>query len=159
MSKRWAFMERFEVPNLDRPEETYLWRLRIIQTPWFGVYLHRMDGPDSRWTLHDHPWSFVSFVLRGGYIERRLDPHDRSFHRRLVQRVNVMRTHDAHAITRLLRIPTWTLVFVGARRRTWGYWERTLGDDDRWAWTPFDKHHHASEFDAAMAARAKAAQS
>ena len=153
-SARWAFMERFEVPNLDNPEQTYLSRLRIIQTPWFALYLHRMDGPDSRPTLHDHPWNFLSVVLRGGYIERRLDPTTMEVdeaHR--VRWVNRMRTHDAHAIVRLLRVPTWTLLFVGARRRTWGYFEGPLSDDRRWRWTEFDKHRHAREFDAAMARR------
>lgn len=153
-SPRWAFMERFEVPNLDNPTETYLSRLRIIQTPWFGIYLHRMDGPDSRPTLHDHPWNFVSLILRGGYTERRLDPVDHRVFRRRVHHVNVMRTHDAHAIEHLFRVPTWTLMFVGTRRRTWGYWEPRPGRQFHdWTWTPFDKHAHADEFDRAMAER------
>lgn len=158
-SPRWAFMERFEVPNLDNPTETYLSRLRIIQTPWFALYLHRMDGPDSRPTLHDHPWSFVSLVLRGGYVERRLDTHNMQVneaHR--VRWVNRMRTHDAHAITRLLRVPTWTFLFVGPRRRTWGYVEPAATSRDGvtygpWTWTEFDKHRHTREFDRAMAVR------
>lgn len=54
-SPMWAFMERFVIPNLDDPSETYLTRWRIVQTPWFAIFLHRMDGPDSRPTLHDHP--------------------------------------------------------------------------------------------------------
>src|SRR3954452_12681330 len=111
-SPRWAFMERFEVPNYDS-DGNYLTRWRIVQTPWFGVFLHRFDGPDPRPTLHDHPWNFVSFVVRGGYTERRLDPADMTVneHHR-VGRVNVMRTHDAHAIVRLWRVPTWTLMLV-----------------------------------------------
>lgn len=150
-SSRWAFMERFEVPNLDRPEQTYLLRLRIIQTPWFALYLHRLDGPDSRLTLHDHPWDFLAIVLRGGYVERRLDPHTmRVDESRPVRSWNRMRTHDAHAIRALSRTPTWTLLLVGPRRRTWGYLERVDGD---WRWTEFDKHHHAEEFQQAMAAR------
>lgn len=151
-SPRWAFMERFEVPNLDDPTQTYLARLRIIQTPWFAVYLHRMDGPDSRLTLHDHPWNFVSLVLRGGYIERRLDPITMNVHEhRVVRHVNRMRTHDAHAIRSLLRVPTWTLMLVGPRRRTWGYLHRF--QLTAWHWTEYSKHRHAYEFDRAMAAR------
>lgn len=158
-SARWAFMERFEVPNLDRPEQTYLSRLRIVQTPWFALYLHRMDGPDSRPTLHDHPWNFLSVVLRGGYIERRLDPRTMTVdEHRVVHRWNRMCTHDAHAITSLLRLPTWTLLFVGVRRRTWGYWEGPVSDDQRWRWTPFNTHRHAYEFDRAMAARKEASR-
>lgn len=153
---RWAFMSRFIIPNLDDPTETYLTRWRIVQTPWFSLFLHRMDGPDSRPTLHDHPWSFLSIVLRGGYIERRLDPLTRQVdEHRTVRRVNLMRTHDAHAIRSLLRVPTWTLLLVGARRRTWGYIERSDPRDSTVVrWTEFSQHRYDAEFKAALAARA-----
>lgn len=155
MSLRWAFMERFVVPNFDRDDEDYLVRWRVIQTPWCSLYLHRIGTPDSRPTLHDHPWNFTALVLRGGYIERRLDPKTMKVnesHR--VRRVNRMRTHDAHAIMRLLRVPTWTLVLVGARRRTWGYWEPWFEPGvGEWTWTPFDQHAHGEEFDRAMERR------
>lgn len=76
----WSVMSRFDVANFDTDDETYLVRWRIIQTPWFGIFLHRMGTPDSRPTLHDHPWGFLSLVLRGGYVERRLDPMTREVH-------------------------------------------------------------------------------
>lgn len=139
----WRFLERFEVPNLDDPAETYLTRYRIVQTPWFGVYVHRFDGPDSRPTLHDHPWPFLSLVLRGGYSERRRygGPLVR------IRRLNVKATTDLHYIDHLHRTPTWTLMVVGRRVRTWGYVERDG------TWTPFDQHPHNDEFTAAVAAR------
>ncbi len=147
----WAFMERFEVPDYDG-DGVYLARLRIIQTPWFGLYLHRMDGPDPRLTLHDHPWNFHSIVLRGGYVERRLNPVTMEVdeaHR--IRWWNRVRANDAHAIRSLLRVPTWTLLLVGKRRRTWGYWESRIHDD--WLWTEFNKHYHNDEFLAAHARR------
>lgn len=154
-SAQWAFMERFEIPDLDHPDHTYLTRLRIVQTPWCALYLHRMDTPDSRPTLHDHPWNFVSIILRGGYIERRLDPITRDVdERHVVRHVNRLRAEDVHSIRELLRVPTWTLLFVGRRRRTWGYLEPSRGWRRGWTWTEFDKHEHADEFDRAMARRA-----
>lgn len=156
-SPRWAFMETFKVPQYDGDDD-YLTRLRIVQTPWFGLYLHRFDGPDPRPTLHDHPWPFLSFVLRGGYVERRLNTLTMKVdenHR--VRFVNRMPTHGAHAIMRLTRSPTWTLMVVGRRVRTWGYLEPVFdgpGSDPRkWQWTEFDKHLHAREFDAALERR------
>lgn len=163
-SARWAFMERFEVPDYDG-DGNYLTRLRVVQTPWFGVYLHRFDGPDPRPTLHDHPWPFLSLILRGGYVERRLNTMTMTVNEaHLVRFVNRMRTHDAHAIMRLLRVPTWSLMLVGRRVRTWGYLEwrhpafsladpRKVPELDQWCWTEFDKHRHAAEFDAALARR------
>lgn len=146
-------MDRFEVPQYDG-DGNYLTRWRIVQTPWFGILLHRFDGPDPRLTLHDHPWPFLSFVLRGGYVERRLDPMTmRVDEQRVVRSVNRMRLIDAHAIRRLLRQPTWTLMFVGRRVRTWGYLEPSAYG--KWSWTEFDKHIHAREFDAALERRAR----
>jgi hypothetical protein len=153
-------MERFEVPDYDDPDRNYLTRWRIVQTPWFGVYLHRMDGPDPRPTLHDHPWNFTSIILRGGYTEATsYRPFDVlvgpawghvhgswETHRR--GRLNRKAATDAHTITCLVRIPTWTLVFVGRRRRVWGY------IDPDGTWTAFDEHRHAAEFETALAVRA-----
>lgn len=36
-----------------------------------GVMLHRMDAADPGIDLHDHPWTFISVVLLGGYTEER----------------------------------------------------------------------------------------
>ena len=157
-SGMWAFMQRFEIPNLDNPEETYLTRWRIIQTPWFAFYLHRMDGPDSRETLHDHPWNFLSVVLRGGYIERvppraweaLLRPAWLMPERRRVRFFNAKRAEGLHYIESLLRVPTWTFLFVGRRRRQWGYVDYVDGEV---AWTAFDEHPHNDEFEQAMKIR------
>lgn len=159
MSKRWAVMERFEVPHFDRDDETYLVRWRIISTPLVSVYLHRIGTPDSRPTLHDHPWSFVAFVLRGGYREVRLNKHTLETYSRDISRINVMRRDDTHYIVKLHGDrPCWTLLFVGARRRTWGYLRPIPGTSRRaMSWTPFDRDVHAEEFDEAMRRRAEAA--
>lgn len=161
---RWALWDRFTVPNYDS-DGNYLTRWRIIQTPFGGIYLHRLDGPDPRTTLHDHPWPFISFVVRGGYVERHLDPNTMQVtENRVVRRINRKHPFNAHAITRLLRTPTWTLLFVGRRVRTWGYMEPKWRLDDReypaysWKWTEFDKHFHAHEFEEALERRKAASQ-
>jgi hypothetical protein len=162
---RWRILDRFEIPHMDRPEVNYLDRWRILETPWGSIFLHRIGTPDSRPTLHDHPWSFVSIVLAGGYLERRLNLHTRQVEARRVRRVNVMRRDDSHAITALEGgRPCWTLLLVGARRRKWGYlrpvsslWAEIAGHqpEDAWTWVAFDVDEHAHEFDAALAARAR----
>lgn len=108
--------------------DPYLTRWRIIDSPLFGIFVHKMHRPDASPILHDHPWPFVSFVLRGSYIERYRDmqrsyQNDRAQLRR-VRHINLKRLRDAHYIAKLDRTPTWTLVFVGRTKRVWGYWER-----------------------------------
>lgn len=41
-----------------------------FRSKWFSVYLHKLDAPDPGTDLHDHPWPFVSIILRGGYVEQ-----------------------------------------------------------------------------------------
>lgn len=114
----------------------YLTRWWLLATPWGGIALHRMDGPDARAdTLHDHPMAFVSRVLRGGYIEQRLDPSTMFVGERVVTRWNVMRRYDAHTITGLLRVPTWTLLFMSPNRRKWGFLE-PASDYRAWNYVP-----------------------
>jgi hypothetical protein len=67
-----------------------------------------------------------------------------------VRRVNRMRTHDAHAILRLLRVPTWSLMLVGRRVRTWGYID---GGPTEHTWTEFSAHPYNDEFLAALERR------
>lgn len=156
MSRAWALLDRVDAPSIDDPNENHMTRWRIVATPWFGLYIHRIATPDPRPTLHDHPWPFISLILRGGYIEdfgirdHKAGPltgiTTRSWRAGSIHR---MRKTDAHVITRLHRSLTWTLLVVGRRRPepSWGYWDYD-------GWTPFDEHPHALEFAEATAARA-----
>lgn len=133
--KPWQFMTRFVIKNAEG--DPYLIRYRLIDTPYGGIFLHKILQPDSDPFVHDHPWSFVAFVLRGGYVEKRRDNHTHQLAWHVVQRVNIMRRDDAHYIHALHRVPTWTLVFHGFRRRTWGFWVPTEPAPNQ-TWVEFD---------------------
>ena len=149
-SPKWALLEGFRVPDYEDPSKDYLWRIRIVATPWFGIFLHKLTTKDSRSVLHNHPWSFTSFVLKGGYTE--YVPCGCGFDHctyyavpRDIRRVNVKRFNNSwHWIDSLDRYPTWTLLFVGRRRRVWGYLE-TDG-----SFVPFDQHESHDKFMAAL---------
>ena len=49
-------------------DETFI-RHTLIKTPWFRVYLHKLIAKTPHPQCHNHPWSFVSMVLIGGYWE------------------------------------------------------------------------------------------
>jgi hypothetical protein len=157
--KRWGIMLREEIPSFD-DDTLYLTRWKLIETPYFGVYLHRFDAPDSRPTLHDHPWPFISLVLRGGYVERRIDQKTMEIdEHHVVRRLNVMPLGGSHAIMKLLRPRVWTLMLVGRRRRTWGYWEPYISPsngNEFWYWTEYRKHRHNDEYQAALERRRSA---
>lgn len=139
-SPNWAVCKVFRIKSKDG--EPYLTRLRILQTPGFGVYLHKIYREDFDKFPHDHPWTFWSFILRGGYCEsiykRKTDlillaDGGRYTYRgeigNLVERKQFsLHKHDlntAHRIT-TVKTNTWTLVFVGKRNQEgWGFWTDT----------------------------------
>lgn len=158
--RRWALMTKFEIPQYDKPLKNYLTRWRIVQTPFFAIYLHKIEAPDSRPTLHNHPWNFLSIVLRGGYTEVTsygivgMMMNDRRTvgvrEHRHIRGFNLKRASDAHYIASLDRNPTWTLMLVGRHKQEWGF------IDPDGTFTVYYEHPHAAIFDAAMKERQRA---
>ena len=133
----WQFWTRFIIRMPDG--SVYLDRLRIIQTPFFGIMLHKFTGPDAEPYLHDHPWSFISIVLRGGYWEMRRNNHTYTADPKHIRFFNFKRKDDAHFIFALDRRPTWTLIIHGRRLRTWGFYVPRLHDPPNQTWVEFER--------------------
>jgi hypothetical protein len=55
----------------------YLIRYSIFTCPWFAIKLHRIMLSDDD-CMHDHPWSFISIILSGGYFEHSFVNRSRS---------------------------------------------------------------------------------
>lgn len=124
MSKgRWAVNKRFLIGAQGNP---MMERWRLIQTPWFGIYVHFIYREDIDPIPHDHPWTFWRLVVRGGYRERYwTDPsksdHDRvRWHRRGA--LSRFPTEHGHWIDTVLPGTT-SLVIVGRKCRVWGFWK------------------------------------
>lgn len=125
-SPRWALWRWMTIPCENGL--MYLVRLRIIQTPWFGIYLHDIYEPDADRDPHNHPWSFISIVLRGAYVERLYtDPTSDVFHSRLHAyprwSVHKMNRTSAHRIVECAP-GLKTLIIVGPRRANWGFFTK-----------------------------------
>lgn len=71
----------FHLSNADgTPYMDRFWLLRLGRTgtddrgqprPWIALRVHHIRSSDAGRDFHDHPWSFVSLILRGGYREDR----------------------------------------------------------------------------------------
>lgn len=127
-SPRWAFNKKMLIPCRDGIP--YLFRRRVIQTPWFAIYLHDIFQPDTDSDPHDHPFPFASFIVSGNYVEKLWpNKHDLSSYR--LQQHNRWSIHkmSKQACHRIVNIdanqPLRTLVFVGPRSGTWGFWTPT----------------------------------
>lgn len=61
----------FIIGPLDEP---YLIRRYIVpRNKFLNIYLHKFMRSDDDRALHDHPWPWMSIVLKGGYWEHRPD--------------------------------------------------------------------------------------
>jgi hypothetical protein len=113
------------IGSADRP---YLLRWFVIPpNRWCNIYCHRFVSSDDP-VAHDHPWDFLSIMLRGSYIEE--DCHGRRRWRH-AGRVAFHRAEYRHRII-LDPAPTLTgpcgerscttLIITGPHRRLWGFW-------------------------------------
>lgn len=44
-------------------------RYKLVSCRYFALYIHKLLRSDADRCLHDHPWDFFSFVLKGSYVE------------------------------------------------------------------------------------------
>jgi hypothetical protein len=108
---------------ISRAGEVHFRRYRLLQTPWFAVYLHQIKKSDEEKDPHDHPWKFWSFLLKGSYREWYIEPPSYlAMHRRTYKAGDLVHhpAEDAHQLT-LITPEVWTLVFTSGRDRYWGY--------------------------------------
>lgn len=131
------YMDRFWL----LPPGRYRWQ-RWIRV---SVRVHHICQPDTDYDLHDHPWRFVSLVLRGWYREKlpaHQDQHparDPLAHRYKIRRAGSWATRaatDRHSIQAVSPGGSWTLFIMFGKERRWGfhtehgwiYWREYLND-------------------------------
>lgn len=108
-------------------EELYLRRLYVLRTPWFGYMIHWIMREDwDRDALHDHPWKFYRFILRGGYSESvawNLDSTQLSEPIELTHRRGSLSKFPDGAFHRITSVKphTISIVFNGPKTNSWGF--------------------------------------
>ena len=136
-------IKTIQVPDHDHPEVVlYLRRFYLFRSSWIGknfgdLYLHKIYRSDDDKDPHDHPWSFRTFVLKGGYTDEGwqftdVDGTGNGYRRRKSvwdEKVSAPATRFRHRkhIHRVLLTddkPAWTLVF------TTGYTRDAKGNAD-----------------------------
>lgn len=110
----------------------YMGRYTLFETKWLSARVHNIATPDLDRHFHDHPWNFVSLVLRGGYVERRpaqispcfIPGTGEEYGRdtfRGAGSISYRRACDRHRITEVEK-DTWTLVIYGPKIQWWGFY-------------------------------------
>lgn len=116
----------FYIGGTERP---YMLRWFLLpRNRWCNVYLHKFCRDDDDRAMHDHPWWFISIMLRGQYIEHHTGevfPDARTIRypgsvmlrpAAWRHRVELPKREDGSAI------PCWTLIITGPKVREWGFW-------------------------------------
>lgn len=109
----------------DRAGETlYLtrWWLLGSSTSRWALMLHKMHRPDDDACHHDHPWSFLTLILFGGYVDE-VTLTDGRIRTRLnrIGRLLFRRAEHTHRIHALPAGSCFTLVLRFRKRRSWGF--------------------------------------
>ena len=122
--------------------DVYLIRYPLLSTALFSVYIHRFLRSDKD-DPHDHPFSFVSYVVSGGYTESLFDKANKTaastdtvyFHtitsRRKPGSLAFRKATDVHRVLvdsvlqpREYKKAPLTVILLGPRTRDWGFWVR-----------------------------------
>lgn len=123
---RWELMKTFVIGSQQNP---MMKRVRVIQTPLFGIYVHFIYREDLDPDPHDHPWNFFRMVLKGGYTEEYHGSIVGAYGELKPFRIGYLRTDAFHRITSV-KPGTVTLAVVGRKTRDWGFWVPAPHDRD-----------------------------
>jgi len=124
--------------RLGRPECPYLRRWALI-LGLFSVRVHHFYRSDDERAFHDHPWWFVTLVLKGGYTDVSSCPvcHGHGVYEQWCDhcggtgqvldhlgrgQVRFRPALHQHTV-RTDPGGVWTVILTGPNVRTWGFWE------------------------------------
>ena len=116
-------------------EDAYLLRWYVIpRNKWFNIYFHKFQRSDDDRALHDHPWWWCSWLLRGYYIEH-------SFGGTKFREPGSLKFSwptRAHRVELVSKRPAYTLFITGPVLRSWYFycpqgrvhWRDFTGDNE-----------------------------
>lgn len=133
----------WERETIGNPECPILFRWTLVRVGTKKVMLHRFLPNSRDRDPHDHPWSFVTVVLAGSYLDvnyrdcpRGIGQCESCRNEERMTRGKVrfrpaLHTHQTVAGPR----GCWTLVLTfGGAGRPWGFWR----DNSWWTWKEYD---------------------
>jgi hypothetical protein len=113
----------------------YLQRWNLFECNLFSLKIHKILLTDDD-CLHDHPWNFISIILKGGYVEYREidkeewdeDEHCQGYWIEKISKIyhpfNILyrKSTDKHRLQ--IHQTCWTFVISLKKTREWGFWTR-----------------------------------
>jgi len=91
-------------------------RYALFKSRWVNIYLHQLYAPSWHPECHDHPWGFLTILLRNGYLER-IGTKD---YRRWPGMILWRPATFAHNVITPYGT-SWSLIITGPKARDWGF--------------------------------------
>lgn len=129
-----VYLKRYYLVRREEEKTAYVHKRPRFNLTWhrstdgIQIYLHKICRSDVDLELHDHPWHFLSVLLRGGYDEET----ERLGVRRRVWPVLFRRAAHRHRVLLIDGRPAWTLVFTSSKKRSWGFYRDGVFIPWRW---------------------------
>lgn len=111
----------------------FLVRLELIRAFGWSLKLHVFLRSDHDEELHDHPWSFWSIILAGGYDEIT----EKGTITRKAGSFSYRPARWRHRVMLKDNKPCATLILTSPVKREWGFWRRGKFIP----WQQFDSRH------------------
>ncbi len=114
-------MKKLEPFKLYRHDLGDYMRRWVLLHPLGTVRIHHIFRGDADLDPHDHPWSFVSIILAGSYVEELWTDEPAKQSERTPRRwwPRFIKSTQLHRLR--LERPVWTLVITGRKLRSWGF--------------------------------------
>lgn len=109
----------------------YMKRWRLLHLKTCGMRIHNIVRDDADRELHDHPFTFLTFILWGGYFEETLDTSKVGIDERGYPftkkkwygpgSILLKRAEDLHRLDMGPKGSAWTFSLRGPTWRQWGF--------------------------------------
>lgn len=110
----------FKKTDIGREEDgtVYLTRYTLFGCKYFTIKVHHIMKSDYD-CLHDHPWTFISLLLKGSYIE-----HTEKGSKKY-KAGNLLYRPAPYKHRLEIDKPVWSLVITFRKKREWGFWTKS----------------------------------
>jgi len=82
----------------------------------YSIRLHKWYASDDTRAPHDHAWDFITFVIKGSYIDVSNNGEE-TMHR---FKLKYRKAEHKHSVK--IDKPCWTILLTGRPKRNWGFW-------------------------------------
>lgn len=130
-------MDRYRLIPDRKTGANYMHRYYLLfkdrKTFPFNITLHKIVRSDDP-IMHDHPWPFLTIILKGGYWEH--TPEGKTWHGpgSIIWR----KANELHWLELDQDKPATTLFFMGPQQREWGFIVQDSKGKDTWVkWTDY----------------------